>query len=90
MIAAGRIVVAILILLGAWPALAARISDDGLSNHILIDDPSLALQAQIAADGYRVESVERLEALSLTLMVVAPPRRIATVGALETLRADFP
>jgi subtilisin family serine protease len=89
-IAAGRIVFAILISVVAGPALAGRISDDGLSTRILIADPSAALQAQLAADGYRTESVERLEALSLTLMVVAPPRRVAAGDALETLRAAFP
>jgi subtilisin family serine protease len=89
-IAAGRFVLALLISVVAGPALAGRSADDGLPDRILIADPSSTLQAQLATDGYSLESVERLEALSLTLMVVAPPRRVAAADALETLRASFP
>lgn len=93
MIAAGRIAFSILIsvvAVAAGPAAAGRIGHNELPDRILIADPSSALQAQLAADGYTLESVERLEALSLTLLVVAPPRKFAPADALRALRAQFP
>ena len=67
MIAAGRIVFAILVALAAFaagPAAASRIGDDDRPDRILIANPSSALQAYLIGGGFTVESVERLEALS--------------------------
>lgn len=93
MIAAGRIVFVILFALAALaagPAAASRIGDDDWPGRVLIANPSHALKSYLIADGFDVESVERLDALSLSLMIVAPPRGVAAVRALEQLRAEFP
>lgn len=93
MIAAGRIVFVLFFALAAFatgPALGSRIGDDGWRDRILIANPSLSLEAHLIAGSYAVESVERLEALSLSLMVVAPPRGVDAVDAVGQLRAQFP
>jgi hypothetical protein len=59
-------------------------------DRILVADPSASLAAHLRADGFVVESVARLDALQLSLMVAAPPRGIAASDALQRLRADFP
>lgn len=93
MIAVGRMVFALVIALAAvaaGPAAASRIGDDDRPDRILIANPSSALQAGLIADGFAVESVERLEALSLSLMIVALPRDVVAVDALAKLRTNFP
>jgi len=92
-IAAGRIALVLFLALAAFaagPAAASRIAGDDRPDRILIANPSSALQAYLIAGGFTVESVERLEAISLSLMVVAPPRGIVAVDAVAALRADFP
>ena len=92
MIAAGRIVFAILLTLAACaagPAVAGRIGDDAQPDRLLIANPSAPLEAHLIAGGFVIESVERLDALRLVLMVAAPPRGVAAADALERLRADF-
>ena len=93
MIAAGRAVFVLFLALAAFagdPAIAGRIGDDDRPNRILIANPSSAIQAHLIAGGYAVESVERLDAMAMSLMVVAPPRGVAAADALQRLRADFP
>jgi subtilisin family serine protease len=92
-IAAGRIVFVILIALAAFaagPAHAIRIGEDDRPDRILVANPSSALHAYLVAGGFAVESVERLDALALALMIVAPPRGVAAEDAMEELRATFP
>jgi subtilisin family serine protease len=93
LIAAGRIVFVILIALAALaagPAFAIRIGDDDRPHRILIANPSPYLEAHLAARGFTLESVERLDALSLSLMVVVPPRGAVAMNAVEQLRTNFP
>ena len=93
MIAAGRIVFVILIALAALaagPAFAIRIGDDDRPHRILIANPSPYLEAHLAASGFTLESVERLDALSLSLLVVVPPRGAVAMNAVEQLRTNFP
>ena len=56
----------------------------------MIADPSPALQSYLIGHGFRVESLERLEALELSLMIAAPPRQVRAAAALDDLRAAFP
>ena len=93
MIAAGRIVFVLFLALAAFaadPAIAGRIGDDDRPDRILIANPSSAIRAHLAAGGFAVESVERLDALSLSLTIVAPPRGAEAADALQGLRAEFP
>ena len=93
MIAPGRIVFVFFLALAAFaadPAIAGRIGDDDRPDRILIASPSPALQAYLIAGGFTVESVERLEALSVSLMVVVPPRGAVAVDAVQALRTNFP
>jgi subtilisin family serine protease len=92
-IAAGRIVFVIVLALAALaagPAVAIRIGDDDRPNRILIANPSHALEAHLAAAGFVAERIERLDALALSLTIVAPPRGVAAADALQQLRAEFP
>jgi subtilisin family serine protease len=92
-IAAGRIVFVIflaLAALAAGPATAGRIGDDAPPDRLLIADSSPSLEARLIADGFVIESVERLDALGLSLMVVAPPRDVDPEDALQRLHAQFP
>ena len=93
MIAAGRIVFALFLALAAFaadPAIAGRIGGDDRPDRILIANPSSAIQAHLAAGGFAVESVERLDALSLSLTIVALPRGAEAADVLQGLRAEFP
>ena len=93
MIAAGRIVFVFflaLAALAAGPAVAGRVGDDARPDRILIANPSHSLEAHLAPGGFAVESIERLDALALSLMIVAPPRGVAAADALQQLRAEFP
>lgn len=91
MIAAGRIVFALfLAALATGPAVAGRIGDDSRPNRLLIANPSRSLEAHLIESGFGLESVERLEALGLSLMVAAPPQGVAPGQALQRLRAQFP
>ena len=93
MIAAGRIVFVIFLALAAFaagPAVAGRIADDAGPDRLLIANPSRSLEAHLIADGFAVESIERLDALAMSLMIVAPPRGVAAADALQRLRAEFP
>lgn len=56
----------------------------------MIADPSLALQSYLIGHGFRVESLERLEALELSLMIAAPPRQVRAAAALDDLLVVFP
>jgi subtilisin family serine protease len=92
-IAAGRIVFVLFLAHAAFavgPAFAGRVGADAWPDRILIANPSRSLQALVIADGFVLESVEPLDALGLSLMVVVPPRGVAAVDALQRLRADFP
>jgi subtilisin family serine protease len=92
-IAAGRNVFVIFLALAAFaagPAVAGRIADDARPDRLLIANPSRLLEAHLTSDGFVVESIERLDALGLSLMVAAPPRGVATEDALQRLRAEFP
>jgi minor extracellular protease Epr len=92
-IAAGRIVFVSFLALAASaadPAIAGRIGDDDRPDRILIANPSSAIQAHLIAGGFSVESVERLDALAMSLMVISPPRGVAAVDALQRLRTNFP
>jgi subtilisin family serine protease len=92
-IAAGRIVFVIFLALAAFvagPAVAGRIGDDARPDRLLIANPSGSLEAHLISSGFVVESVERLDALALSLMVAAPPRGVAATDALRRLRAEFP
>jgi subtilisin family serine protease len=92
-IAAGRIAFVIFLALAslaAGPAFAIRIGDDDRPDRIVIANPSRSLEAHLAAGGFAVESIERLDALALSLMIVAPPRGAAAADALRQLRAEFP
>jgi subtilisin family serine protease len=92
-IAAGRIVFVIVLALAALaagPAVAIRIGDDDQPDRILIANPSRALEMHLAAAGFAVERIERLDALALSLTIVAPPRSVAAADALQLLRAEFP
>jgi subtilisin family serine protease len=92
-IAAGRIVFVLFLALAAFaasPAAAIRIGEDDPPDRILIANPSRPLEAHLAAGGFAVESVERLDALSLSLMIVAPPRGAAAADALQRIRAEYP
>ena len=93
MITAGRIVFVVLLALaalGAGPAVAGRIGDDAPPDRILIANPSPSLEAQLIAESFAVECVERLDALGLSLMVATPPRGLAAADALQQLRPEFP
>ena len=93
MIAAGRIVLVFFIALAAFaagPAAAVRIEDDHQPDRILIANPSRSLEAHVVAGSFAIESVERLDALALSLMIVAPPHGVAAKKALAELRAEFP
>lgn len=93
MIAACRIAFAIFLAaasLACLPAAASLIGDDDRSNRILIAEPSPALHAYLLGSGFTVESLERLEALNLSLMVALPPRQMAVAPALSDLQAKFP
>ncbi|HEV8389394.1 MAG TPA: S8 family serine peptidase, partial [Dongiaceae bacterium] len=63
---------------------------DARPDRILIANPSPSLETHLIADGFVLESAERLEALGLSLMVAAPPRGVAAADALRQLRAEFP
>jgi subtilisin family serine protease len=92
-IAAGRIVFVMFLALAAFaagPVVASRIADDDRPGRILIANPSFAIKAHLIAGGLTVESVERLDALSMSLMVAAAPRGVAATEALQQLRAEFP
>jgi subtilisin family serine protease len=92
-IAAGRIVFAIFLALAAFaagPAIAGRIGDDAQPDRLLIADPSQSLESHLIAGGFVLESVERLDALGLSLMIAAPPRGVAALDALQQLRTAFP
>ena len=93
MITARRIVFVIILALAALaagPVVAGRIGDEAQPERILIANPSAALEAHLVAKGFVLESVERLDALKLSLTVAAPPRDVAAVDALQQLRAAFP
>jgi subtilisin family serine protease len=75
--------------LAGQPADAGRIGDDGW-DRILIADPAPALRSYLLGSGFRIESVERLEALNLSLMIASPPRHVQAAAALHELRAKFP
>lgn len=93
MIAAGRIAFVIVIALAAFaadPAAAIRIEDDRRPGRILIANPSRSLEAHVIAGSFAIESVERLDSLALSLMIVAPPRGVAAEKALAELRAEYP
>jgi hypothetical protein len=92
-IAPGRIVFVLFLALAAFaadPAIAGRIGDEDQPDRILIANPSSAIQAHLVTGGFAVENVERLDALAMSLLVVAPPRGVAAADALQRLRADFP
>jgi subtilisin family serine protease len=92
-IAAGRIVFVLFLALAAFaagPAIAGRIGDDSRPDRILIANPSRSLQALLIADGFTIESIDRLDALGLSLMVAAPRAGVAVADALQHLRAEFP
>jgi subtilisin family serine protease len=92
-IAAGRTVFVLFLAFAAFaadPAIAGRIGDDDRPDRILIANPSSAVQAHLIAGGFAVESVERLDALALSLTIVAPPRGVGAADALQDLRAEFP
>jgi subtilisin family serine protease len=76
--------------LACFPAAASRIDDGGRTDRILIADPSPALGTYVSDKGFKVESIERLDALDLSLMVVVPPDHVPAAAALRTLRARFP
>jgi subtilisin family serine protease len=76
--------------LAAGPAVAGRIGDEAPPDRILIANPSSSLEAHLIAGGFVLESVERLDALKLSLMIAAPPRAVAAADALQQLRAEFP
>ena len=93
MIAAGRTVFALflaLAALAAGPAIAGRIGTDVAPDRLLIANSSHALEAHLIAGGFALESIERLDALGLSLMVAAPPRDVAAATALRRLRTAFP
>ena len=93
MITARRTVFAIVLALAALaagPAVAGRIGDEAPPDRILIANPSSSLEAHLIAGGFVLESVERLDALKLSLMIAAPPRAVAAADALQQLRAEFP
>ena len=73
-----------------FPAAANRIDDGGETNRILIADPSPTLGAYVSNKGFKVESVERLDALHLSLMVAVPPDHVPASAALHELRTRFP
>jgi len=92
-IAAGRFVFFIVLALAAFaggPAVAGRTGDDARPDRLLIANPSRLLEARLIADGFVLESVERLDALELSLMAAAPPRGVAATDALRRLHAEFP
>jgi subtilisin family serine protease len=92
-IAAGRTVFALflaLAVLAAGPAAAGRIGADAGPDRLLIANPSRSLEAHLIAGGFILESIERLEALGLSLMVAAPPREVTATTALRRLRTAFP
>jgi subtilase family protein len=91
-IAACRVIVALLLTAGALsatPAVAGQLGDEG-PDRLLIADPSPALRAYLVDRGFVVESLERLEALDFSLMTAAPPPRMRPAAALDDLRAAFP
>jgi subtilisin family serine protease len=92
-ITAGRIVFVIVLslaALAAGPAVDGQIGDEAQPDRILIANPSSSLEAHLIANGFVLESVERLDALKLSLMIAAPPRAVAAADALQQLRAEFP
>jgi subtilisin family serine protease len=92
-VAAGRIVFVLFLALAAFaagPAIAGRIGDDAWPDRILIANPSRSLQALLIADSFTIESIERLDALGLSLMVATPPTGVAVADALQQLRVEFP
>ncbi len=64
-----------------WPVVAAEI--------IVVDMPDRA-RAEALRAGFRVVREERLEALDLTTLVLAPPRRLSLERAVERLKALDP
>src|SRR3990170_244578 len=74
------------------PAAANQIShhDDGNTDRMLIADPSPALLTYIIGKGFKIESLERLEALNLSLMVASAPDGVPASAALRALRLRFP
>jgi subtilisin family serine protease len=89
-IAAGRTVFALfLAALAAGPAIAGRIGSDVEPDRLLIANPSHQLEAHLIAGGFALESMERLDALGLSLMVATPPRDVAPATALRRLRMSF-
>ena len=91
-ITAGRTAFVLFLALAAFaagPAVAGRIAD-AWPDRILIANPSRALEAHLSAGGFGLESVERLDALGLSLMVAEPPRGVPGADAVRQLRAMFP
>jgi subtilase family protein len=92
LIAACRIIATLLLAgaaFAATPADASQLGEEG-PTRLLIVDPSAALRSFLADRGFAVESLERLEALDLTLMTAVPPRQMRAAAALDDLRAAFP
>jgi subtilisin family serine protease len=92
-ITAGRFVFAsflAMVAFAAGPVVAGRIGDDTSPDRILIANPSNSLAERVIARGFVIESLERLDALELSLMVAAPPRDVAAGDALRRLRNEFP
>jgi subtilisin family serine protease len=79
-----------LALFAALPAAANRIDDGDQTDRLLIADPSPGLSAYMSRSGFEVESVERLDALDLSLMVAVPPDHVPASAALRDLHARFP
>lgn len=83
-------IVLVFVLFASHPASAAQIANADGQDRILITNPSIALRSYLDGNGFMVESVERLEQLHFSMMVVLPPRRIPAAAALRRLRAMFP
>jgi subtilisin family serine protease len=75
-----------------FPAAANQIGDHGGddADRILIADPSHVLRTYMIGKGFKVESLERLEAINLSLMVASPPDHVPASVALRDLRMRFP
>jgi hypothetical protein len=92
-IAARRILFAILLTLvslAGFPAGANRIGEADQAGRILIADPSPALRTYLIGSGFIVESMERLEAFDISLMVVDAPQHLPAAAALRDLQMWFP
>lgn len=92
MITARPILVAVvltIVAMAARPSVASQLGDEGASR-ILIANPSSALRAYLPGGGFTMESMERLEALDLSLMIVSPPPHVSASAAIDGLQREFP